>query len=84
MIRMNPTLPTATLTACPMSRMRSAVVPDWNRPPKILSTGPGTTANSRSSGNVPATTQRVRALYRLSRRCRSPLAWRSATKGLNM
>ena len=72
MIRMNPTLPTATFTVWPIRRIRRAVVPLWNCAPNTFRTGPGATARSSNSGIVPATTHRVSALYRLSSWSRSP------------
>ena len=62
MMRMNPTLPTATLISWPISRIRSAVVPEAKFPPKISRIGPGTTSISSRIGIVPAIVQRVSAL----------------------
>ena len=62
MIRMKPTVPTITGKIMPMIRIRSASSPCTNPGPKILSTSPGRTASTSSTGIVAAKVQRVTCL----------------------
>jgi hypothetical protein len=84
MISTNPAAPTLTLIACPITRIRSAVVPAVKfSPPNKRRIAAGASSISRRIGTVPATVQRVIDLKSASSFSRSPRACRSATNGEN-